>query len=357
MFVGGTCRRSPHPHLLKPKARFTPTPAKLKPHLQPVNLRDSLPAVPKLTSDLPDDSMKSIIQRSYHTIQPVYQTQRHPPSTKHTQTLSPGTPTPPQCTLLISQSLYGCYAQRSGIDDMDESVELGPSVIPANDALVVTLDFEGMLNQSSLQHYVLKCRLNQQKLTHNTAGEFLHTVKTLMAKLKANDWGALSAQLTNNASSTNSSRPIANDLTFGLQEVHPDLVEVMFNLAFIKNLDNDIPIDIPDNLSEFSLARGLLFSFSGGRHPSPVSCMGRLWFSPSHAGGSLDREIAHSYRQSGQSARRPRSRMDIIECRSLSMRAGIDELMRTFERATVGLRSNSQLCKLMRAALRSEQIA
>ncbi|KAG1774424.1 hypothetical protein EV702DRAFT_1047779 [Suillus placidus] len=180
--------RSPHPRLLKPEARFTPTPAKLKPHLQPVNLRDSLPAVPKLTSDLPDDSVKSIIQRSYHTIQPVYQTQRHPPSTKHTQTLSPGTPTPPQCTLLISQSLYGCYAQRSGIDDMDESVELGPSVIPANDALVVTLDFEGMLNQSSLQHYVLKCRLNQQKLTHNTAGEFLHTVKTLMAKLKANDW-------------------------------------------------------------------------------------------------------------------------------------------------------------------------
>ncbi|KAG2345925.1 hypothetical protein BDR05DRAFT_96751 [Suillus weaverae] len=49
-----------------------------------------------------------------------------------------------------------------------------------------------MLNQSSLQHYVLKCRLNKQKLTHNTAGEFLHTVKTLMAKLKASDWGALS---------------------------------------------------------------------------------------------------------------------------------------------------------------------
>jgi hypothetical protein len=30
----------------------------------------------------------------------------------------------------------------------------------------------------------LKRVLDKQKLTHNTAGEFLHTVKTLMAKLK-----------------------------------------------------------------------------------------------------------------------------------------------------------------------------
>ncbi|KAG2344536.1 hypothetical protein BDR05DRAFT_192482 [Suillus weaverae] len=41
----------------------------------------------------------------------------------------------------------------------------------------------------------LKRRLGKQKLTHNTAGEFLHTVKTLMAKLKANDWGALSESM------------------------------------------------------------------------------------------------------------------------------------------------------------------
>ena len=55
----------------------------------------------------------------------------------------------------------------------------------------------------------LKRRLDLQKISHSTAGEFLHTIKTLMAKLKvriffsyqcrafdagfqANDWGALS---------------------------------------------------------------------------------------------------------------------------------------------------------------------
>ena len=55
----------------------------------------------------------------------------------------------------------------------------------------------------------LKKRLDQQKISHSTTGEFLHTIKTLMAKLKvcsfflisflrrfqANDWGTLSRTL------------------------------------------------------------------------------------------------------------------------------------------------------------------
>ncbi|KAI9511015.1 hypothetical protein F5148DRAFT_1281300 [Russula earlei] len=38
----------------------------------------------------------------------------------------------------------------------------------------------------------LKKRLDQQKVSHPSAGEFLHTIKTLMAKIKVNDWGAIS---------------------------------------------------------------------------------------------------------------------------------------------------------------------
>ncbi|KAF9231472.1 hypothetical protein BU15DRAFT_68308 [Melanogaster broomeanus] len=40
------------------------------------------------------------------------------------------------------------------------------------------------------QFSVIKKRLDHQQVTHNAAGEFLHLMKTLMAKLKANDWGA-----------------------------------------------------------------------------------------------------------------------------------------------------------------------
>ncbi|KAF5390738.1 hypothetical protein D9757_004569 [Collybiopsis confluens] len=39
---------------------------------------------------------------------------------------------------------------------------------------------------------VLKARLDTQKITHRSAGEFLQTLKTMTAKLKANNWGALS---------------------------------------------------------------------------------------------------------------------------------------------------------------------
>jgi hypothetical protein len=59
---------------------------------------------------------------------------------------------------------------------------------------------------------ILKKRLDLQKVSHPTAGEFLHRIKTLMAKLKVrhpfafsdivlsvflqtNDWGALSRRL------------------------------------------------------------------------------------------------------------------------------------------------------------------
>lgn len=39
----------------------------------------------------------------------------------------------------------------------------------------------------------LKRRLDQQQITHQTAGEFLHTLKTLMAKLKVGSPACLSA--------------------------------------------------------------------------------------------------------------------------------------------------------------------
>ncbi|KAG1848072.1 hypothetical protein DFJ58DRAFT_746884 [Suillus subalutaceus] len=136
----------------------------------------------------------------------------------------------------------------------------------------------------------LKRRLDKQKLTHNTAGEFLHTVKTLMAKLKANDWGALSQSMASHRAQLLLAR-LPNALAFGLQEVHPDTEP-------LKNLDDDVPIDMPD-------------TFLVNLRVAHV----REWISSN---------VARF--QSGQ--------------------ASIDELMRAFESATVDLKSNLQLCKL-----------
>ncbi|KAH8989293.1 hypothetical protein EDB92DRAFT_2003816 [Lactarius akahatsu] len=68
----------------------------------------------------------------------------------------------------------------------------------------------------------LKRRLDLQKISHSTAGEFLHTIKTLMAKLKANDWGALSQTMAEHrARSLSALLPIA--LGTGYSEIEPNL--------------------------------------------------------------------------------------------------------------------------------------
>ncbi|KAG2335580.1 hypothetical protein BDR05DRAFT_832945, partial [Suillus weaverae] len=66
----------------------------------------------------------------------------------------------------------------------------------------------------------LKCRLDKQKLTHNTAGEFLHRAKTLMVKLKAHlvlDQQRIAESMASHRAQTLLARS-PNALAFGLQE-------------------------------------------------------------------------------------------------------------------------------------------
>ncbi|KIJ61761.1 hypothetical protein HYDPIDRAFT_115585 [Hydnomerulius pinastri MD-312] len=92
----------------------------------------------------------------------------------------------------------------------------------------------------------LKRRLDQQLVTHKAAGEFLHLMKTLMAKLKANDWGALAQTMASHrAQLLLTMLPIA--LAFGLQDVEPDVEP-------LKNLDTDNPVDLPDTGACFFVA-------------------------------------------------------------------------------------------------------
>ncbi|KAI0302897.1 hypothetical protein B0F90DRAFT_1935607 [Multifurca ochricompacta] len=92
----------------------------------------------------------------------------------------------------------------------------------------------------------LKKRLDMQKISHPTAGEFLHTIKTLMAKLKANDWGALSQTMTEHRSRTLSTLlPIA--LATGYSEVEPDLEP-------LKNIDTDLIVECGDTPARFSIS-------------------------------------------------------------------------------------------------------
>ncbi|KIJ06916.1 hypothetical protein PAXINDRAFT_19882 [Paxillus involutus ATCC 200175] len=85
----------------------------------------------------------------------------------------------------------------------------------------------------------VKRRLDQQVVTHRAAGEFLHMMKTLMAKLKvsdphfgitsrpnarkskANDWGAISQTMASHRAQL-ISRLLPNALAFGYADIDPE---------------------------------------------------------------------------------------------------------------------------------------
>ncbi|OJA15113.1 hypothetical protein AZE42_09078 [Rhizopogon vesiculosus] len=187
----------------------------------------------------------------------------------------------------------------------------------------------------------LKRRLDKQKLTHNTAGQFLHVVKTLMAKLKANDWGALSQSMASHRAQLLLCL-LPNALAFGLQEVNPDPEP-------LKNLDDDVPIDMLDTPSEFSLATGgmqqsssreatlQILSRTWGNYDSRQHVSEDIWVEnlTAHIDNLVNLRIAHV-----------NAWMSSNVARFQSGQASIDELMREFESATVDLKSNVQLCKL-----------
>ncbi|KAG0701346.1 hypothetical protein DFH29DRAFT_990130 [Suillus ampliporus] len=187
----------------------------------------------------------------------------------------------------------------------------------------------------------LKRRLDKQKLTHNTAGEFLHVMKTLMAKLKANDWGALSQSMASHRAQLLLAL-LPNALAFGLQEVNPDLEP-------LKNLDDDVSIDMPDTSSEFSLATGgsqqsssreaalQILSHAWGDYDSRHYVPEDDWIEnlTTHIDSLVNLRVAHV-----------REWISSNVARFQSGQASIEELMRAFDSATVDLKSNLQLCKL-----------
>ncbi|KAN0136110.1 hypothetical protein V8E53_005970 [Lactarius tabidus] len=91
----------------------------------------------------------------------------------------------------------------------------------------------------------LKKRLDLQKISHPAAGEFLYTIKTLMAKLKANDWGALSHTMAEHrAKSLTGLLSIA--LATGYSEIEPDFEP-------LKNFDSDLTVECDDTTARFSI--------------------------------------------------------------------------------------------------------
>ncbi|KAH8986018.1 hypothetical protein EDB92DRAFT_1818469 [Lactarius akahatsu] len=112
----------------------------------------------------------------------------------------------------------------------------------------------------------VKRALDQQPTSHHTAGGFLLTLKMLMAKLKANDWGAMSQTMAmHRASALLAILPSA--LETGLSEIHPEPVP-------LKNFDTDVVIEAVDTEARFVLTGP---SSSVADHECPLAVLRGSW--------------------------------------------------------------------------------
>ncbi|KAH9059728.1 hypothetical protein EDB87DRAFT_1831890 [Lactarius vividus] len=186
----------------------------------------------------------------------------------------------------------------------------------------------------------LKRRLDLQKISHPTAGEFLYTIKTLMAKLKANDWGALSHTMAEHrAKSLAALLPIA--LATGYSEIDPELEP-------LKNFDSDLTVECDDTEARFVIfdreqppsdeiemhLAALLETQDPGtpRQLTPDSeWVGEL---TSHLGWLVDLRVNHVKRW-----------LDSNLERFEGGHAAIEDLRRSFDRLAIEMTANVQLCR------------
>jgi hypothetical protein len=185
----------------------------------------------------------------------------------------------------------------------------------------------------------LKRHLDNQPRSHHTAGEFLNTLKTMMAKLKANDWGAISQTMAaHRAQLLLDLLPKA--LSDGFIETDPELEP-------LKNFDTDLQVDKPDTDSRFSLMGA---GVQDGSRDRALAVLRVAW------------ERVHSRQQVPDTewTSKLSTQLDhLVDLRIEHVRewiasnllrfqtshANIEELRRSFDAATVDLKASVQLCK------------
>ncbi|KAJ6620561.1 hypothetical protein B0H10DRAFT_2188402 [Mycena sp. CBHHK59/15] len=185
----------------------------------------------------------------------------------------------------------------------------------------------------------MKRLLDKQEVTHQTAGEFLYTLKTLMAKLKANDWGSLSQTLVAHRAHKLLGG-LANALAFGLYEVEPDNEP-------LKNFDTDNLIEKPGTSEQFFLSSA---EAPPARREAMLMKLQNTWSQldqrPHVAEAEWTEELS-AYLE-GLADLRIQHVWEWISSnlsRFKSSHANIDLLRRVYDSTVVDLRSNVEICR------------
>ncbi|EJF62764.1 hypothetical protein DICSQDRAFT_57253 [Dichomitus squalens LYAD-421 SS1] len=189
---------------------------------------------------------------------------------------------------------------------------------------------------------VIKKRLDQQAITHHGGAVFLQTMKTLMAKLKANDWGAMSQNLAAHRVHVLVSL-LPNALAFGATEVVPDFEPLL-------DFDTASVIDMQDTTSRFYLGEG-------GPQGQPESC------------DEVLRGICESFDEDGTRFSQPeadwkqslqtfldhlvdirvehvRGWLNANTSKFGSTHSEVQQLFRTFDTAVIDLKSSVRMCSI-----------
>ncbi|KAF8122291.1 hypothetical protein EV363DRAFT_1404993 [Boletus edulis] len=190
----------------------------------------------------------------------------------------------------------------------------------------------------------VKRQLDEQVVTHRSAGEFLHVMKTLMAKLKANDWSAMSHTMASHRAQL-ISRLLANALAYGYAEIESGHEP-------LKNLDTDMPVDLPDTPHQLFIGGGSDQAVSRERmltvlrtawegHATRQYTTEDEWIAglTQHLEKIVELRIAHVREWLDQNL----SRFQAAGSGGGS-HASIDEMRRDFEGSIVDLKGNVQLC-------------
>ncbi|KAI9453845.1 hypothetical protein BJY52DRAFT_1225384 [Lactarius psammicola] len=183
----------------------------------------------------------------------------------------------------------------------------------------------------------LKRRLDLQKISHSTAGEFLHTVKTLMAKLKLTFSTETMAE--HRAKSLSALLPIA--LATGYSEIEPDLEP-------LKNFDTDLTVESNDTEARFVVSNReqtppaeierhlatLLESWSPSTPRQSIPDAEWTAGLASYLQGLADLRIDHVGLW-----------LDLNLERFQGGPAAIDDLRRRFDNMVIQMKTNVQLCR------------
>ncbi|KAF9531678.1 hypothetical protein CPB83DRAFT_848544 [Crepidotus variabilis] len=186
----------------------------------------------------------------------------------------------------------------------------------------------------------IKMQLEKQPATHGNAGNFLQVVKTLMAKLKANDWRSLSQSMAGHRAHR-LLLMLPNALAYGFSEIepHPEPLkdfetdsEILFNDT--NHILSLTEVDSAEADSSACLTT-LCEAWEQYRHRFLMN--EREWTQglSEFLGGVIDKRVKHVQIWIAQN----------LEGFERAQHASITALERTFDGMVINIKANTEICK------------